>query len=155
MAELRLTSPAFDHDEELPKRFYADIENVSPPLAWEGVPDRTAELVLVSEDPDSEEGVFTHWLVYGIPPSASELPEGLGVDTIVHVPEEMYQGLNDFDAPGWTGPPDEGRTHRMFFRLYALDSELVDLAPGATREELRASAKGHVIDSTELVGMVS
>ncbi|PSO48838.1 MAG: hypothetical protein BRC32_01250 [Actinobacteria bacterium QS_8_72_14] len=66
----------------------------------------------------------------------------------------MYQGLNDFDAPGWTGPSDEGRTHRMFFRLYALDTELVELAPGATREELRESAKKHVIDSTELVGMV-
>jgi Raf kinase inhibitor-like YbhB/YbcL family protein len=154
MAELRLTSPAFDHDASLPKRFYTDTENVSPPLTWHGVPDGTAELVVISEDPDSEEGVFTHWLVYGIPPSTGELPEKLGVNTIVHAPEEMYQGLNDFDAPGWTGPSDEGRTHRMFFRLYALDTELVELAPGATREELRESAKKHVIDSTELVGMV-
>lgn len=155
MAELRLTSPAFDHDAALPKRFYADIEDVSPPLAWDGVPDGTVELVLVGEDPDSEEGVFTHWLVYGIPPGASQLPEALGVDTIVHVPEEMYQGLNDFDAPGWTGPSEEGRTHRMFLRLFALDTELVELAPGATREEVRESTKGHVIASTELVGILS
>jgi Raf kinase inhibitor-like YbhB/YbcL family protein len=154
MAELRLTSPAFEHDAALPKRFYADLENLSPPLAWQGVPDGTAELVVVSEDPDSEEGVFTHWLMFGIPPSVTELPEGLGVDTIVHVPDEMYQGLNDFDAPGWTGPSDEGRTHRMFFRLYALDAELFELAPGATREELRSASKGHVIESTELVGIV-
>lgn len=154
MADLRLTSPAFDHDATLPKRFYADTDNLSPPLAWEGVPEGTAELAVLSEDPDSEEGVFTHWLVYGIQPHVTELPEGLGVDTIVHAPDEMYQGLNDFDAPGWTGPSDEGRTHRMFFRLLALDAELVELAPGATREELREASKGHVIDSTELVGIV-
>lgn len=154
MAELRLTSPAFDHDATLPKRFYADTDNLSPPLAWANVPAGTAELVVISEDPDSEQGVFTHWLVFGIPPTVAELPEGLGMDTIVHAPEEMYQGLNDFDSPGWTGPSEEGRVFRMFFRLLALDTELVELAPGATREELREAAKGHVIDSVELVGMV-
>lgn len=154
MAELRLTSPAFDHDETLPKRFYAETDNLSPPLTWAGVPAGTAELVIISEDPDSEQGVFTHWLVFGVPPTVNELPEGLGMDTIVHAPEEMYQGLNDFDSPGWTGPSEEGRVFRMFFRLFALDTELVELAPGATREELREAAKGHVIDSVELVGIV-
>lgn len=154
MAELRLTSPAFGHDEPLPRRFFSDGDNVSPPLAWAHVPEGAAELVVVGEDPDAEEGVFTHWLVFGIPPSVGELPEGLGESTIVHAPDEIYQGLNEFDEPGWTGPADEGRLHRMFFRLYALDTELVELAPGATREELRDAAKGHVIASTELVGIV-
>ena len=154
MAELRLTSPAFEHDEPLPARFFSDADNVSPPLAWDHVPEGTAELVVIGEDPDAEEGVFTHWLVFGIPPGITGLPENLGDSTIVHAPDELYQGLNEFDEPGWTGPADEGRPHRMFFRLLALDTELVELAPGATREELREAAKGHVIASTELVGII-
>lgn len=154
MAELRLTSPAFKHDEALPKRFFTDADNLSPPLAWEQVPEGTAELVVIAEDPDAEEGVFTHWLVFGIPPAVSELPEGLGDSTIVYAPEEIYQGLNEFDEPGWTGPADEGRLHRMFFRLLALDTELVELAPGATREELRQAATNHVLATSELVGIV-
>lgn len=154
MAAFRLTSPAFGHDEELPRKYTSEGEEVSPPLEWEGVPEGTKELVLVCEDPDAESGVFTHWVVYGIPPDAAGLPEGVPRDAIVDEPIMLVQGLNEFDESGYSGPiADEERLpHRYFFRLFALDVEL-DIPPGVTRADLRTAAKGHVIGTAELVGI--
>jgi Raf kinase inhibitor-like YbhB/YbcL family protein len=153
----RLHSPAFGHDDDLPLRYTQDGDDVSPPLGWEGVPDGTQELVLVCEDRDGDEGVVTHWVVYGIlPGEIAALPEDLGDQALVQLDgSELYQGLNEFDISGWTGPPspEDRGPHRYFFLLHALDVELAELSPGATRAELRAAAKGHVIATAELVGI--
>jgi Raf kinase inhibitor-like YbhB/YbcL family protein len=153
MAAFRLTSPAFEHDDDLPERFTADGGDVSPPLAWEGVPEGAKELILVADDPDSDTGVITHWVVYGIAPDVTGLPEGLPNDTLVDEPD-LVQGLNEFDQAGWSGPTldDDRGPHRCFFRLFALDAEL-DLPPGVTRDELRRAAKGHILATAELVGI--
>lgn len=153
MAAFRLTSPAFTHDDDLPERFTADGGDQSPPLSWEGVPDGTQELILVADDPDSETGVVTHWVVYGISPEVTGLPENLGDDTLIDEPE-LVQGLNEFDESGWSGPllDSQRGPHRCFFRLFALDTEL-DLPPGVSRMELRRAAKDHILGIAELVGM--
>jgi Raf kinase inhibitor-like YbhB/YbcL family protein len=118
------------------------------------VPEGTKELVVVADDPDSESGVVTHWVAYGIAPDVTGLPEGLSKDTLIDDPE-IVQGLNEFDEAGWTGPSLDGDTgpHRCFFRLFALDVEL-DLPPGVDRAELRRAAKGHLIAQAELVGII-
>jgi Raf kinase inhibitor-like YbhB/YbcL family protein len=153
MAAFRLTSPAFEHDDDLPERFTAEGGDSSPPLRWEGVPKGTKELILVADDPDSESGVVTHWVVYGISPDLTELPEGLPNDALVDDPD-IVQGLNEFDEAGWSGPTldDDRGAHRCFFRLIALDAEL-DLPPGVTRAELRRAANSHILGMAELVGM--
>lgn len=155
MAEFRLTSPAFQHDQDLPPRFSADGGNVSPPLHWSGVPEGAKELLLICDDPDAESGVFTHWIVYGIAAHEEHLPEGVPRDAVIDEPVELMQGLNEFDEAGYTGPStiEERGPHRFFFRLFALDTELLELRPGATRSEVRAAVKGHVIDTAELVGI--
>ncbi len=155
MAEFRLTSPAFQHDQDLPPRFSADGGNVSPPLHWSGVPEGAKELLLICDDPDAESGVFTHWIVYGIAAHEEHLPEGVPRDAVIDEPVELMQGLNEFDEAGYTGPTavdegDEWLPHRYFFRLFALDTE-VDLAPGARRDEIRRAVNGHVLATAELV----
>lgn len=154
MAEFRLTSPVFVQDQNLPARYSADGGNVSPPLEWIGVPEGTRELVVICDDPDAQYGVFTHWIVYGIAPDATGLPEGVPIDAVVDEPVELMQGLNEFEDAGYTGPTavddDELVPHRYFFRLYALDAEL-DLTPGARRDEVRKASSGHLLASTELV----
>jgi Raf kinase inhibitor-like YbhB/YbcL family protein len=156
VAALRLTSPAFHHDADLPERHTAEGGDVSPPLRWAGVPDEAKELVLVCDDPDAEAGVFTHWVVYGISPDLDHLPEGLPKDTIIEEPVSVLQGLNEFGEAGYTGPqtPEDVDVapHRYFFRLFVLDVEL-DLPPGVTRSDLRKAAKEHVIAQAELVGI--
>lgn len=154
MAAFRLTSPAFEHDEALPDRHTASGEDLSPPLAWTDPPEGTKELVLVCDDPDSEEGVFTHWVVYGIAPDVRELPEGLDDDAIIEDGVSLVQGLNEYGESGYTGPapPEDRGPHRYFFRLFALDADL-DLPPGVDRAEIRQAAKGHIIGRAELVGI--
>lgn len=155
MAEFRLTSPAFEHDDDLPSRFTQDAEDVSPPLEWSNVPEGTQELVLICEDPDADAGVFTHWIVYGLrPDEAAGLPEGLTPNVLLTEPVELCQGLNEFDESGYSGPTtaDDRGPHRYFFRLHALDVEL-DVPPGITRAELRAAIKGHILATAELVGI--
>ncbi|MBA2317577.1 MAG: YbhB/YbcL family Raf kinase inhibitor-like protein [Euzebyales bacterium] len=154
MAAFRLTSPAFGHDEDIPERHTADGGDASPPLTWEGVPEGTKELALVCDDPDADTGVVTHWVVYGIGPDETSLPEGVPSDTLVEDPVSLVQGLNEFEESGYTGPSlDEKRgAHRCFFRLFALDTEL-DLPPGVRRGELRRAAKDHILGVAELVGI--
>lgn len=157
MAAFRLTSPAFVHDAELPARYLGDADNVSPPLTWSDVPEGTRELVVVCDDPDTEYGLFTHWIVYGLAPTETSLPEDVPTDAVVDEPVELVQGLNEYDEVGYTGPlpSDEPGAvpHRYFFRLFALDAEL-DLAPGARRDELRKASNGHVLATAELVAII-
>jgi Raf kinase inhibitor-like YbhB/YbcL family protein len=62
------------------------------------------------------------------------------------------QGRNDFRKTGYNGPcPPPGKTHRYFFRMYALDAKLT-LEPGATRQQLDAAMKGHIVGEAEYMG---
>jgi Raf kinase inhibitor-like YbhB/YbcL family protein len=83
MAAFRLTSPAFEHDEDLPREQLGEDDGVSPPLQWSGVPENTKELALVCEDPDADVGVFTHWIVYGLAPDATGLAGGVPRDAYI------------------------------------------------------------------------
>ncbi|HZD85391.1 MAG TPA: YbhB/YbcL family Raf kinase inhibitor-like protein, partial [Gemmatimonadaceae bacterium] len=67
------------------------------------------------------------------------------------LPPGTRQGLNDWKRTGYGGPcPPIGR-HRYFFKLYALDTELIGLA-SPTKGDLERAMKGHVVDSGELIG---
>ena len=93
-------------------RFTCDGDNLSPALAWEGVPEGTAELALVVEDPDAPGGTFTHWIAYGIDPSTTRLATGS---------TPALEGKNEFGEIGYGGPcPPNGQKHHYVFRLLAL-----------------------------------
>ena len=148
-----LVSEAFGNDETIPALYTCDGDNVSPPLAWDGAPAETNAFALVTDDPDAPGGTFTHWVLYGLGSTALSLPEG--VET---VPMPAYglagsQGSNDAGGIGYTGPcPPPGDPHRYSFTVYALDG-LVDVGPGATKDELLAAMAGHVLAEARLVGV--
>ena len=150
---MRLHSPAFQYGQQIPRKYTCDGEDVSPPLIIEDVPGDAKALVIIVEDPDAPKRNFTHWVIYNIPPATRELPEG-----IPKVGETTFglQGVNDFGKIGWGGPcPPRGHgTHRYFFRLYALDTVL-DLRPGATKEQVRAAMQGRVLAEAEYMGVYS
>ena len=150
---LSLTSPAFSHQGEIPKRYTCEGEDVSPPLAWSGLPAGTRSLVLVVDDPDAPDPAapkmtWVHWLLYNLPPTTEGLAEGLGADEL---PAGTMEGQNDWKNLGYGGPcPPTGR-HRYFHKLYALDTVLDDLeAP--TKAQLTKAMEGNVLDHAELVG---
>jgi phosphatidylethanolamine-binding protein (PEBP) family uncharacterized protein len=50
---MTLNSPAFRQNGHIPSKYTCEGEDVSPPLAWEGVPNGAKNLVLVIDDPDA------------------------------------------------------------------------------------------------------
>jgi Raf kinase inhibitor-like YbhB/YbcL family protein len=134
----------------IPPQYTCDGEDVSPPVTWRGVPDEAESLTLILEDIDSVKGVWSHWVVFDVPPGVNTLPEA--VPPSRSLPEGGAQGRNDFDNSGYGGPcPSDGKTHRYVLRLYALDTKL-GLAAGATREQVLDRSEGHVLQKSELMG---
>jgi Raf kinase inhibitor-like YbhB/YbcL family protein len=150
---LSLRSPAFHHHGAIPRRYTCDGDDISPPLEWSGVPPSAESLVLIVDDPDAPDPrapkrVFVHWVLYDIPPTTTGLPEGVSAEEL---PAGTREGLNDWMRTGYGGPcPPIGR-HRYFFKLYALDTVLPDLGP-ATKADIEAAMRGHVLQHAELVG---
>lgn len=143
-----LTSTAYRPGAAIPAKFTCTGNDLSPPLAWGAPPAAAASLALILDDPDAPGRVWTHWLVWNLPTTARGLQEGTLPTTT-----GMVQGLNDFGKIGYGGPcPPPGHgVHRYFARLYALDC-MLPIAAGASRVELEAQLKGHMLASTELMG---
>jgi len=147
---LELVSGDFRHGERIPERFTCDGEDLSPTLAWHGVPVETRSFALVCDDPDAPRGTWVHWLLYNLPAEAAEL--GAGVPRLPELPSRARQGINDSGDLGYGGPcPPAGKPHRYFFRLHALDS-LLHLPPGISRPDLEQAMAGHVLAVGTLMG---
>ena len=148
---LILTSTAFANGSEIPVLYTCEGKDVSPPLAWTGVPDGARSLALIVDDPDAPDPAkprmtWVHWVLYDLPAAAAELPEA-----VKKLPAGTREGKNDWKRTGWGGPcPPVGR-HRYFFKLYALDVELPDLGE-PTKKELEEAMEGHIIARAELMG---
>ncbi len=147
---LKLTSPAFADRQAIPPRHTCEGDDLSPPLAWSGVPPGTRGLALVCDDPDAPGGIWVHWVVHGIPPDAGGLPAG--VPPRAGLADGTRQGLNDFGRTGYGGPcPPPGNAHHYRFTLYALDAAL-ELEPGATKAGLLRAMSGHLLAEARLTG---
>lgn len=148
---MQLSSPAFAHGAEIPSKYTCEGADVSPPLSWTRVPPNAKSLALIVDDPDAPDPaapkrVWSHWVVYNIPPTMTGLAEAMK-----KLPDGMREGLHDGALPGYGGPcPPIGR-HRYFFRLYALDVALTELYR-APKGQLDAAMKGHIIGQAELMG---
>lgn len=148
-----LTSPAFENYGRIPSRYTCDGADLSPPIRWEGYPEGAVSFVLIMEDLDAPGGTFTHWVVYNIPASVNWLDEG--IPKIERLPSGALQGLNDFNRVGYGGPcPPPGKPHRYVFKLYALNT-LLDLGPGASKDEVSKLMGGHIIAEATLTGVYS
>lgn len=148
---LVLTSLAFLLHGSIPAKYTCDGADVSPPLAWSGLPPATKSLALIVDDPDAPDPAapkrtWVHWVLYNLPPSASGLTEA------VHsLPPGTLEGLNDWQRTGYGGPcPPIGR-HRYFHKLYALDTVLPDMHR-PSKGQLEAAMKGHILAQATLIG---
>jgi Raf kinase inhibitor-like YbhB/YbcL family protein len=143
----KLRSPAFGPGGEIPLRYTAAGAGDSPPLRWSNPPEGTKSFALIMDD--HEERIWVHWLLYGIPATVRELPEGVPrQDT---VPGVGSQGLNDFGEVGYSGPrPPPRPAHLYFFRLYALDTALA-LPPRRLKADLLKAVTGHLLVRVDLI----
>jgi Raf kinase inhibitor-like YbhB/YbcL family protein len=152
-AVIELTSGAFARGGAIPSRYSCDGADVSPPLAWGTPPDGTRSFALIMDDPDAvavAKKVWDHWVLYNLPGATTSLPEGIPADPELVNGARQGQGSSGI---GYRGPcPPRGAPHRYYFRLYALDT-LLDLAPGATKDQLLAAMEGRVLGEGELMGI--
>src|SRR5882762_2072652 len=146
---IKVTSTAFNDGEMIPKKYTCDSENVSPPLAWAGVPANAKSIALIADDPDAPGKTWVHWVVYDLPTSVTSLPEN--VAKAEQLPGGGKQGTNDFKKIGYGGPCPPSGTHRYYFKLYALNAE-TSLKPGATKEQLQQAMAGNIIAQGQLLG---
>ncbi len=149
MSDFELASPAFGDGDPIPREYGYTERNVNPPLRVSGVPEGTASLALVVDDPDAVEPagkVWDHWLVWNLPPDTVEIPEDWEPSSVGAV-----EGQNDFGETGYGGPNPPDREHTYEFRLYALDTTL-DVRTGAGRDEFEDAATGHLVASASLSG---
>lgn len=147
---IQLTSAAFNEGDTIPRQYTADGKDVSPPLRWTDPPAGTKSFALICDDPDAPRGTWVHWVLFNLPADRRTLDEA--VPTQPELADGVRQGKNDFRKIGYGGPaPPAGKPHRYFFHLYALDTVL-DLAAGATKDQLVAAMKGHTLAGGDLMG---
>ena len=150
---LTITSPAFAAGGSIPAKYTCEGDDVSPPLAWSGVPSGAKSLALIVDDPDAPDPakpkmVYVHWVLYNLSPTSGGLPEAVPSSAL---PNGTREGTNDWNRTGYGGPcPPIGR-HRYVFKLFALNAVLPDLG-NPTKKELLKAMEGHVIERVEMIG---
>jgi Raf kinase inhibitor-like YbhB/YbcL family protein len=142
--KLKVTSPAFADNQPIPDGFTCDGANASPPLRLGKVPKSTKDRALIVTDPDAPVGTIVHWVAWHLPKSG--LPEQ-------SIPASVVQGTNTLGNQTWSGPcpPRGSAPHRYIFTVYAV-SKRIDLAPGASADDLRAAIKGKIVAQGKLTG---
>jgi Raf kinase inhibitor-like YbhB/YbcL family protein len=149
-AAFALTSSAFQNNGNIPSKFTCDAgqTNPSPALAWSDAPANTKSFALIMHDPDAPlAGGFTHWVLFDIPAETKQLPEGFQAGSV------GVSGNSGFRRQGYGGPCPPSGAHHYHFMLSALDVPTLGLQAGATKADVEKAMQGHVVGSTELVGI--
>ena len=149
LSDIQIVSTAFEAYGEIPQRHTGEGENVSPELHWSNAPEGTKGFAVICHDPDAPllkpaSYGYVHWLLYNIPATTNELPEGT---------DQFTSGISDFGRSGYGGPmPPEGHgKHHYYFWILALDSEM-DLQANLTMPELLQRIEPHVVGMNRLIG---
>ena len=149
---MQVTSTAIKQGQPIPRQYTCDGVNISPPLEWNGTPKSAKTIAIIADDPDAPAGTWVHWVVYNLP------AENIGLVENLPLTEELkaggFQGKNDFQKVGYGGPCPPSGTHRYFFKVYAVDTEL-PLKAGATKAEVEKAMQGHIVAQTQLMGTYS
>lgn len=143
--KLKLTSPEFENMKYIQKKYTCDGKNISPPLNITDPPSETKSFMLIIDDPDAINMTWDHWIIFNIDKDTRKINEG-------EIPKGAVQGLNDFEQQDYSGPCPPNKTHRYFFKLYALDT-IIHTDADIKKDELIELIKDNIIDHCELVGL--
>jgi Raf kinase inhibitor-like YbhB/YbcL family protein len=139
--DLVVSSSAFDDGGNIPSKYTCEGEDINPPLKIDNLPEGAKTLAIIVEDPDAPNGTFDHWIAWNIPVQ-NEIQENKAAG---------ISGTNSAQKKGYYGPCPPSGTHRYFFYLFALDTNL-DLKEGASKEQLKEAMKEHVLAIGVLMG---
>ena len=141
---LKVSSSAFEEGKPIPLKYSCKGDDINPPLDIENIPEEAHSLVLIVDDPDAPGKTWVHWIVWNIP-------------IMHHIKENSVpgtEGINDFKRNEWGGPCPPSGTHRYYFKVYALDTQL-NLPLGTTKKQLEKAMDEHILAFGSLMGTVS
>lgn len=144
--QIVITSSVFKNNSLIPSKYTCDGDNISSSLEISGVSELAKSLVLIVDDPDAPSGLWTHWIVWNIDPKLKKIAEraqNIGVE-----------GVGSSGKIGYDGPCPPSGTHRYFFKLYALDTEL-NLEPNSKVYDLNLAMDKHIVGLAEFIGLYS
>jgi Raf kinase inhibitor-like YbhB/YbcL family protein len=147
MTNLQLTSSAFSHGDEIPRKFGYKNGNISPPLTIDKIPSDAKSMTLIMDDPDAMGAVgkvWVHWVMWNINPTTTEVTESM-------TPNGSVEGMTDFGEVGYGGPAPPDKRHTYVFKLYALDS-MLDLSSESSKADVEKAMEGHIIEQVQLTG---
>lgn len=155
-SKFKLTTSAYTEGSQIPNQYTcADTNVASPPLQWSNPPNGVASYAVILHDTDGapmkSSMDVTHWTLWNIPGTATQLPGNIQVGAS---PDGMQQGKNVRGMNGYQGPcpPPGAPAHHYIFEIFALDQKL-DLMAGAARADLMKAMDGHVIGKSSYVGV--
>lgn len=140
---LEVSSPSFRHNELIPVKHTCDGINEPPDLIIKNIPVETKSLAIIVDDPDAPVGTWVHWIVWNIRPKTN-----IKMDKI-----RGRQGLNDFGMHKYCGPCPPNGIHHYHFKVYALDTYLLDLGSNCTKYQLEKAMSTHIVAFGELIGL--
>jgi len=150
----KLTSDAFTNGQSIPAKYTCIGKNISPALTWTDPPAGTQSFSLIVDDPDAPGQTWVHWVLYNINLDMRTLQEDLPITGKNVDPNAIFVGKNSSGSIAYQGPCPPSGTHRYYFKLYALDSQ-ISLLPGATKDQVLKEMDGHILAQTELMGSFS
>jgi Raf kinase inhibitor-like YbhB/YbcL family protein len=161
---LTLTSESFKDGDYLAAEhvlseaygFGCNGSNLSPQLAWSGVPDGVQSFAVTCYDPDAPTGSgFWHWVVANIPADVSALELGAGDPSSGKMPAGALEVRTDFGAPGYGGPcPPEGmHVHRYIFTLHAVGMAELPVTADTSAAIVGFHLNFNTIEKASLIGL--
>lgn len=141
---MNITSNDFKHNQSIPSIHTCDGKDLSPHLAWSGAPEGTKSFALSCIDPDAPMGDFIHWLIYNIPPMASDITQA------GPLPAGAQEVANDFGKKSYGGPCPPSGTHRYFFTIYALKASDLGVV---NKKDFLKKVKENQLASAEIIGL--
>lgn len=158
-AVMTLSTTVWKDGGVIPDRNSQPGRDVSPPLAWDNVPEGTESFVLMVRDlnsiTDTGADQFLHWMVWNIPKTARTLAEKQPQDA------ELPDGSRQISSSGpyYRGPAASvfGPPHHYVFELYALSTTIdvpaVGQAPLATQAAVQSAMAGKILGKGVLTGL--
>jgi len=149
---ITVSTSSFTAGSVIPEKYCFNLnghtgENVSPQLNWKGSPTNTVSFVLLMDDQYAPGSYYSHWILFNIPASITNLPEGYNTNVTAGLQGHVDSGAYNYEGPY---PPSGHHTYR--FRIYALDSMLTITTNAATRAGLLTAISGHILSHGELTG---
>jgi Raf kinase inhibitor-like YbhB/YbcL family protein len=123
-------------------------DNKSPALSWNGGPAETKSFALVLYDTGFS---MLHWVLWDIPPTVFELPEGLASGYELMNPMGAHQVTGTMGGSAYThayyGPCSGGAAASTYeFRLYALNTAKLTLTESSTAVQAQMAVEAAKID---------